>query len=203
MLFGKLLEILEKSEDRVESDCETYTRCGGCSLRHIKYEKTLEMKQNMVQSLVNKYLKEKVVVKNTIGMENPVHYRNKAQYPVGTDLNGEMQIGVFANRSHNIIPIKKCFLQDEKSEEIAKYIFRLWQKFGFNVYNEKTGKGDLRHIIIKKGFATNEYMCVLVINNNKINNKEEFIKKITTKFNEVKTIVLNVNTKNTNVILRR
>ena len=82
--FGKIVEILEKSQDRVECDCNTYKRCGGCDLRHVKYEKTLEMKQNAVQSLVNKTLKNKINVKETLGMDNPYYYRNKAQYPVGS-----------------------------------------------------------------------------------------------------------------------
>ena len=113
--FGKILEILEKSENRIEPDCKTYKRCGGCNLRHIKYQETLKLKQNVVQSLVDKTLKNKIRVKETIGMENPYYYRNKVQYPVGIDKNGKPQIGVFANRSHEIMPIEKCFIQNEKS----------------------------------------------------------------------------------------
>ena len=109
--FGKILEIIEKSKDRVNSDCTTYKRCGGCKLRHIKYEKTLKMKQNAVQSLVNKTLKNKIKVEETLGMENPYHYRNKAQYPVGINKEGKKVIGVFANRTHEIIPIEKCYIQ--------------------------------------------------------------------------------------------
>ena len=87
--FGKILEIIEPSNYRIESDCETYKRCGGCSLRHVQYEETLKMKQNAVQSLVNKTLKNKLKVQPVCGMENPYHYRNKAQYPIGRDKNGK------------------------------------------------------------------------------------------------------------------
>ena len=87
--FGKIVKIIKPSSYRVESDCTTYKRCGGCSLRHIQYEETLKMKQNAVQSLVNKTLKSKIEVQETLGMENPYHYRNKAQYPVGINKEGK------------------------------------------------------------------------------------------------------------------
>ena len=96
--FGKLLEVIEKSKYRVKEDCNTYSRCGGCNLRHIDYKKTLEIKKDMVQNLVNKSLKEKLQVKETIGMENPIYYRNKAQYPVGKDKNGQTVFGVYARK---------------------------------------------------------------------------------------------------------
>lgn len=114
--FGKVLEILEPSKSRKDPDCLTYKRCGGCNLRHIKYDETLEMKQNAVQSLVNKTLTNKIEVQKTIGMENPIHYRNKAQYPVGINKNGEPIIGVFAERTHEVIPMEKCMIQNPKSE---------------------------------------------------------------------------------------
>lgn len=199
--FGKILEILEKSENRIESDCKTYKRCGGCNLRHIKYQETLKLKQNAVQSLVDKTLKNKIRVKETIGMENPYYYRNKVQYPVGIDKNGKPQIGVFANRSHEIIPIEKCFIQNEKSEEIAKYIFELWNENNYTIYNEETRKGLLRHIVIKTGIKTNQYMCILVVNGQGFDNEKEFASKIVNKYKEITSIIVNSNMKNTNVIL--
>ena len=146
--FGKIIEVIEASKYRVESDCSTYKRCGGCNLRHIKYEKTLEMKQNAVQSLVNKTLNNKIKVSKVVGMENPFYYRNKAQYPVGLDKNGNPVIGVFANRTHEIIQMQDCKIQHKESEKIAKYIFDLWNKEKLSIYNETTGKGLLRHIVI-------------------------------------------------------
>ena len=199
--FGKLLEILEKSQYRIESDCSTYKRCGGCNLRHIRYEETLKMKQNAVQSLVNKTLKTKIQVQETLGMENPYYYRNKAQYPVGIDKNGKPIIGVFANRTHEIIPIQKCFIQNGKSEKLAKFVFNWIVRNNISIYNEKTGKGLIRHIVTKIGIKTNEIMCVLVINGSKIPKEQELVKEILENFPEVKTIVKNINTKNTNVIM--
>ena len=199
--FGKVLEIIKKSEYRTESDCSTYKRCGGCNLRHIKYEQTLKMKQNAVQSLVNKTLKTKIQVQETLGMENPYFYRNKAQYPVGIDKNGKPQIGVFANRTHEIIPIQKCLIQNEKSEKLAKFVFEWIVKNNISIYDEKTRKGLIRHIVTKIGIRTNEIMCVLVINGNTIPKEQELVKEILGNFPEVKTIVKNINTKNTNVIM--
>lgn len=199
--FGKIIEVIEASKYRVESDCSTYKRCGGCNLRHIKYEKTLEMKQNAVQSLVNKTLNNKIKVSKVVGMENPFYYRNKAQYPVGLDKNGNPVIGVFANRTHEIIQMQDCKIQHKESEKIAKYIFDLWNKKNLSIYSETTGKGLLRHIVIKIGFKTNEIMCILVINGKDIPNEAQIIEQVVNRFPNVKTIVKNINTKNTNVIL--
>ena len=199
--FGKALEVIEKSESRVDADCITYKRCGGCNLRHIKYEKTLEIKKNTVQNLVNKSLKEKVKVSDIIGMEKPFNYRNKAQYPVGINKHGKPIIGVFANRSHEIIPINNCLIQNSKTEEIAKYILSYIEKNRISIYNEKTGKGLIRHIVTKVGVNTNQIMVILVINGKSINNEGNLVKDLTSKFPEIKTIIRNVNTKNTNVIL--
>ena len=199
--FGKLLEILDASKYRQEADCSTYKRCGGCNLRHIKYEETLKMKQNAVQNLVNKTLKNKLQVQETIGMDNPYHYRNKAQYPVGIDKKGEPVIGVFANRTHEVIPIENCLIQNPKSEEIAKFILNFIKKEHISVYNEETRKGLFRHIVIKVGIKTGEIMCILVINGKTIPKEEIIIKNLVENFPQIKTIVKNINNKNTNVIL--
>lgn len=199
--FGKVIEIIEKSKDRQEVDCTTYKRCGGCNLRHIKYEETLKIKQNTVQSLVNKSLKEKIEVEKTVGMNNPFHYRNKAQYPVGLNKQGEPIIGVFANRTHEVIPIEKCLIQNEVSQEIAKFIIEYVKKENISVYDEKTGKGLIRHIVVKVGMKTGQIMCILVINGDSIPNEQNLVKELLSNFPNIKTIIKNVNKKNTNVIL--
>ena len=199
--FGKSLEIINKSETRQEVDCSTYKRCGGCNLRHIKYEETLKMKQNAVQSLVNKTLINKLKVQETVGMENPFHYRNKAQYPVGINKNGEPIIGVFANRTHEVIPMEKCLIQNQQSEKIAKHILQFIKENKISIYDEKTGKGLFRHVVIKVGIKTKQIMCILVINGKTIPQEQKLIQDLITKFPEIKTIVKNINIKNTNVIL--
>ncbi len=198
--YGKLLEIIEPSPYRIESDCTTYQRCGGCSLRHIDYEETLNIKQNMVQNLVSKILNENVNVKPTIGMGNPYHYRNKAQFPVGLNKQNEKVVGVFAKRTHEIIQIQDCFLQNTISQEIAFAIQKFIIEKDISVYNEETREGLLRHIVIKVGIRTHEIMCILVVNGNKILYEQELVEMLVKRYN-VKTVVKNINTKNTNVIL--
>ena len=199
--FGKVVEIMQKSENRIESDCKTYKRCGGCNLRHIQYAETLNMKRNAVQSLVNKTLTTKIEVEETLGMDNPYHYRNKAQYPVGVDKEGKPVIGVFANRTHEIIPIENCLIQDEQTEKIAKYLVKYIEENHISIYNENTRKGLIRHIVTKIGKRTNEIMVIIVINGDKIPEEEKIVEKLTHEFPNIKTIVKNINKKNTNVIL--
>lgn len=199
--FGKVIQILSSSPYRIESDCETYQRCGGCNLRHIQYDQTLKMKQNALQSLVNKTLKTKIQIEPVKGMENPYHYRNKAQYPIGKDKQEKPIMGVFANRTHEIIPICDCLIQNQTTEKIAKFILEYIEKNNISIYDEKTQKGLIRHIVMKIGLKTNQIMCVLVINGSKIPKEKELVKELIHHFPEVKTIIKNVNRKNTNVIL--
>ena len=199
--FGKIKEIINKSDFRQEADCLTYKRCGGCNLRHIKYNQTLKIKQNAVQSLVNKTLRNKIEVQETVGMENPFYYRNKAQYPFGVNKDGEPVIGVFANRTHEVIPMEKCLIQNPQSEEIARYILNFIKENKISIYNEKTGSGLFRHVVIKVGIKTGQIMCILVLNGKSIPNEEQLIKKLIKKFPQIRSIVKNINMKNTNVIL--
>ena len=199
--FAKIIEFVQKSKNRVEADCLTYKRCGGCNLRHLKYEETLKIKQNSVQSLVNKTLKNKIKVEDVLGMENPYYYRNKVQFPVGIDKDGKMQMGVFASRTHNIIPVKDCFIQNKDAQMLAKFVFNYWKENNLSVYDEKTQKGLLRHIVVKVGIKTNEFMCVLVINGLGFSKEDDFVKTITNQFPKLTTIVINSNMENTNVIL--
>ena len=201
--YGKLIKVIEASENRVEVDCSTYQRCGGCDLRHMTYENTLNLKREIVQSLVNKGLKNKVAVENTIGMDNPYNYRNKAQYPVGIDKNGNPAVGVFAQRTHTIIPIENCMIQTEISQDIAKTIINFIKEKNISVYNEEKQTGLVRHIVIKVGKYTNQVMCILVVNSRNYNSQidTELVDLLRRKYPEIKTIIKNINTQNTNVIL--
>lgn len=200
--YGKILEILSSSRNRKDIDCATFSKCGGCTLRHIDYKETLNIKKDVVKNCLYKELHRDVEVNNTLGMENPLYYRNKLQYPIGYNKEEKPVMGIYSQRTHNIIETKQnCFIQNEKCSEIAKYIFEFAVKNNIKPYNEKTNSGTLRHIVIRIGVNSNEIMITLVVNKDEFNSEKEFVEELTKKFPEIKTIVKNYNEKNTNVIL--
>ena len=199
--FGKILEIMETSKNRVEEDCETFSKCGGCSLRHISYEETLRIKTEIVRNSLYKELKKEVEVNECIGMKDPIGYRNKLLYPVSINKEGKPVIGIYAQRTHDIIETKKCYIQNTQCEIIAKDIFEFLVENKIEIYNEKTLKGTLRHIVVRIGIKTNEIMCILVLNKDKLAKEKELVEYIVKKYPNIKTIVKNINSENTNVIL--
>ena len=198
--FAKIEEIIEKSEYRRIVDCETFDKCGGCSMRHIEYAKTLEIKRNNVLNTLKKQGIE-VEVKDVIGMDNPYMYRNKLQYPVGKDNNGNPVMGVYAQRSHRIISTEKCFIQDERLQEVAMSIFKYIKENNIPVYDEKEKSGEIRHLVLRIGAKTQEIMVTLVTNKDKITKEKELVDYIVENNKMVKTIIKNINKQNTNVIL--
>lgn len=199
--FGKLIEIIEPSEFRCIADCDTYKRCGGCNLRHVDYEETLNIKQDKVQNLVNKTLSNKLIVNKTLGMGNPYNYRNKAIYPVGLDKSGKNVFGVYAKRTHEIIPLQECKIQKDISCEIARFVLEQMDKYKISAYDENTNKGLVRHVITKVGIQTDEIMVILVLNAKELPHELTIANNIIDMFPNVKTVVKNINTKNTNVIM--
>lgn len=198
--YAKVIEILDKSQSRCESDCEPYDKCGGCNLRHMNYQETLKLKKSIVETDLKKAGIENIEVKECIGMEDPYNYRNKLQYPVGI-LNDGPVMGVFAKRSHRIIPNEKCHIQNKLTQTIAKDVFNFIVEKRIPVYNEEKGTGEIRHIYLRIGVNTNEVMLVLITNKKKIKREKELVNFITQKYTEIKTVVKNINLKSTNVIL--
>lgn len=204
IVYGKIIDILEKSENRIDDvDCETFSRCGGCMLRHVNYDATLEMKKVAVETTLRKALGRDVKINEVLKMDEPYNYRNKLQYPVGFDNAGNPVMGVFAERTHSIIPTKECKIQDSLSQKIANDIFDFLVKNNIKVYDEKDLTGSIRHIVIRIGKRTNEVMVTIVSNTKEFEKEKELVNFITSKYQEIKTIVKNINNKNTNVILGR
>ena len=202
--YGKLLEILEPSKARELPPCSVYQSCGGCSLQHSSYESQLEFKRERVKDCISKIggLSPDIVLP-TLGMEKPYRYRNKVQLPVGLK-NGEVNIGFFAPRSHNIIDTKSCLIQDQEAD-LAVEIIRSWIiKNGIKPYiveGEYSKDGELRHIMIRKGFKTKELMIVLVSAKRSLPALPELIKELRVALPNIKSIMININSKPTNVIL--
>jgi len=199
--FGKLLKILKKSESRISPACPVYARCGGCQIQHMSYDAQLKFKTKLVRETIQRIGGlENVQVNEAIGMKEPWNYRNKAQYPVGT-VDGKMVFGFYASRTHEIIQGQDCIIQDKKSYEIAKSAVEFFQEQKIPAYDEKTGKGIIRHIMVRTGFKTGKTMLAIVTNAYNFPESKAFSEYIKLKFSEVKSIVQNINRRNTNVIL--
>ncbi|MBQ6067224.1 MAG: 23S rRNA (uracil(1939)-C(5))-methyltransferase RlmD [Clostridia bacterium] len=199
---GKLVHILKASQDRVSPDCGAFPRCGGCQYRHISYDAELRLKQQKVADALNRIGHISVVPDPIVGTEAPERYRNKAQYPVCME-NGRLSAGFYAPFSHRVIDGKDCLLQPESFGAILRAVARWAEKYKIPTYDESTGKGLLRHVYIRKGFATNETMVCLVINGEKIYQPEALLAALLKADLSVKTVLLNHNTEKTNVILGR
>ncbi|WP_164219117.1 23S rRNA (uracil(1939)-C(5))-methyltransferase RlmD [Virgibacillus sp. YIM 98842] len=200
--FGKLLETKIKSDDRVEPPCNVFYQCGGCQLQHMSYDLQLQMKHDQVKNVMRKIAKlEHVPVHPTIGMNDPWRYRNKVQMPVG-ERDGELITGFYRKRSHDIIDdMETCVIQDELNDRSIHAVRRIANQLGIRAYDEKTGRGVLRHIMVRTGKETKETMVVLITRTKELPHKKAFIREITETFPHVKSIVHNINDRRTNVIM--
>ena len=161
--FARLEEIIEPSADRVNAVCPVHRQCGGCQLQSMSYESQLRFKQNKVRNnliRIGGFTENFVdsVMEPIVGMEEPFHYRNKAQYPVGTDKEGNPVAGFYAGRTHSIISNLNCALGVPENEEILKIILEHMKAYRIPAYDETTGQGLVRHVLIRKGFTSREIM---------------------------------------------
>lgn len=199
--YARLLEVLEPSPVRCTPRCEFARQCGGCQLQAMTYEAQLDFKAKKVWNHLTRIggLTD-LAVPEIIGMEDPWRYRNKAQFPFGTDKEGNVVTGFYAARSHNIIPCTECWLGVEENREILEKILAHLKKFRIPAYDEKTGKGLLRHVLIRKGFTTGEVMVCLILNGKTMPKMEQLVESLR-EIPGMTSITINVNTKNTNVIM--
>ncbi len=198
---AKIKKILKPSKHRIQSDCAFDSRCGGCTYRHISYEKELEIKKQTVADALVRIGGIDCEVKEILSIENPVHYRNKAQIPVGMDSEGNIQTGFYSKRSHRIIDSDSCLLESEDFREIVRIIRQYIAESPVTIYNEETDRGLIRHIYLRQARKTGQIMVCLVINGNSIPRKDRLIELLTQHSEKIRSIVLNINKKNTNVIL--
>ena len=199
--YARLMELLEASADRVEPKCPYYRQCGGCQIQALSYEKQLEFKENKVRNNLERiggFMK--IPMEPIVGMDEPYHYRNKAQFPVGTDKEGHIVTGFYAGRTHTIIPNRDCALGLPVNREILDIVIDFMEKYHISAYDEKTGKGLVRHVLIRCGFSSKEKMVCLIINGKSLPHGEKLVEALR-KMDGMTSISLNCNTERTNVIL--
>lgn len=177
--------------------CPVSRKCGGCQLMNLSYSEQLKFKQAKVVKLLGGFHR----VNSIIGMEHPFHYRNKVQAAFGKTRSGEIISGVYQSSTHNIVKTDSCLIEDEKADEIIVTIRKMVKEFKLTVYDERKGNGFLRHVLVKRGFATNEIMVVLVTGTSVFPSKNNFVKALLKKHPEITTIVQNINNKFTSMVL--
>lgn len=202
--FARLMEVLEPSGSRVEAACPVARRCGGCQLQSMSYEEQLQFKERKVLNnlmRIGRFGREEINMLPIMGMEHPWRYRNKAQFPFGRDKNGKIIAGFYAGRTHDIIENDDCLLGVEENQEILGIIKRFMEEQGVEPYDETGHKGLVRHALIRKGFKTGEIMVCLVINGKSLPKEGHLVKRLLEVEPGIASVILNTNTKNTNVIL--
>ena len=199
--YGILEEIIVPSSDRIQVDCPSFKQCGGCSFRHISYEAELRLKEKSVRDAFQRIGGFFLEPEPILHAPNSEHYRNKAQYPLGTDEKGNAIAGFYAKRSHRLVPTDCCRIQDQRFAPIVQWILDFINEYRISIYDEKTGKGLLRHIYLRIGRGSGEIMVCLVSTGKTLPHCREFIQGLQTQFPQVTSVVLNRNSRNTNVIL--
>ncbi len=212
--YARLEKVITPSPFRVEPKCAYHRQCGGCQVQALSYEKQLEFKANKVRNHLQRiggFEQEflNTVMEPIVGMEEPYHYRNKAQYPVGTDKNGEIITGFYAGRTHSIIANTECFLGVPGNKEILECILNYMKQNRVSAYDEETGEGCVRHVLIRTGFTSREIMVCLIINGRDKKRckageylpAQEALLEGLTKIDGMTSVSVSINTEKTNVIM--
>lgn len=199
--YGRVEEILEASAHRTVPKCPIARSCGGCQLQMMDYAEQLRYKENKVRANMERIGGFKgIAIEPILGAEVPYGYRNKAQYPVGTDRNGKIVMGFYAGHSHNIIEQTNCLLGKRENEAVLIAVRRWMEHFGVPAYDERTNRGLIRHILIRFAEATKELMVCLVVNGRKLPHSEDLVAALR-EIPGMTSISISTNTKNTNVIM--
>lgn len=198
--FAKVDSVIVPSADRIMPECPVYLKCGGCVFSHMNYEAEKKIKAEHVAECFKRIGGISPEFEPIIGAESDCRYRNKAQYPVASD-NGEIRTGFYSPHSHRVVHCPDCLLQPAEFEGILGVFSEYVRKYNVSVYDETQNRGLLRHIYIRKGTASGEIMVCAVINGKKLPAEDELVKMLTGKEAAIKSIIINSNTKDTNVIL--
>jgi len=204
--YGKLfsataIKRYNDSPIRIKPKCEIYSKCGGCNLMHLKYEEQLKYKQLKVQNLLHKFAHIDFNVSPCIGMEYPYYYRNKIQVPFQNDKKGKIIAGFYEESTHKIVTSTNCLVQNKKARQIIETIINMMEKYHIKAYDEDKREGLIRHVIIKTSYSYNQIMVVLVTNQDEFKGRKNFAKELVNKIPEIVSVVQNINTRKTNVIL--
>ena len=199
--FAKVKKLYNLSKDRIQPRCKICTACGGCQYQQIKYDAQLVYKTNRVKNAINRIAHIDVEVKPCIGAKHPYNYRNKIQVPFAKDRKGNVVYGFYRENSHEIIPNKECAIEDKRAASILWDIKELVKQFNVPIYNEDNGKGILRYVLIRTSYHYPELMVVLVTSIMNFPGQRNFIEALIKLHPEITTIVENVNSRHTNVIL--
>lgn len=198
--WGRVMDWQTKSADRVDVQNKKYIQTGIAPLGHLKYEAQLKFKQHQIQELLAKAHLDNIEVLPTLGMEKPYHYRNKAQVPVKM-ISGQLETGFYKRGSHTLVPIEDFYIQDPAIDQAIVVVRDLLRKYHVTPYNEQTGKGIIRTVMVRRGYYSHEVMVVLVTNTKHLPMKQQIVDGIVAGVPEVKSIVQNINDRRTNRLL--
>ncbi|MDN6698678.1 MAG: 23S rRNA (uracil(1939)-C(5))-methyltransferase RlmD, partial [Staphylococcus equorum] len=200
--IGKLIEIKKESEERVEPPCVYYHKCGGCQLQHMTYQAQLNMKKEQVVNLFHRKGDFKdTIIHDTIGMDNPWFYRNKSQVPVGKNNENKVITGFYRQRSHDIIDMDECLIQDNMHQDVLNQLKLWFNELNISIYNERKKQGLMRHVVIRTGHHSRELMVVFVTNGKKFKQSDVLTEKLVAAFPEIVSVKHNVNDTHSNVIM--
>lgn len=199
--YARLIDIVEPSEYRAELKCPYHRACGGCQIQALSYDRQLAFKQKKVENNLKRIGGfSEIPMEPIIGMQEPYHYRNKAQFPIGTGKNGEIITGFYAGRTHQIIPNRDCALGVPVNRQILDRVIAFMEQYQISAYDEKSGKGLIRHVLIRYGFTTKEIMVCLIINGDHVPKSAELVRSLC-ELEGMTSISINKNKQKTNVIL--
>ena len=187
----------KREKPQLPEKCKVWKKCGGCQFQGVPYTEQIKIKQKNMNKLLKKYGN----VKPIIGMENPFYYRNKVHAVFDRDKKGNIICGTYEAGTHRVVPVEECMIEDKTSQEIIRAIRDMLKSFRIKTYDEDTGYGLLRHILVRRGFSTDEIMVVLVVASPIFPSKNNFVKALRKKFPQISTVVLNVNDKKTSMVL--